>query len=66
MPAESSDKSYGTPAESLIALFSMRGDVSFTYVMYDINSGCVTYRKNKSDTNLDNVPLEGDKYICQR
>ena len=60
---KSSDKLYGTPVERLIALFSMRNDVSFIYVMHGINSGCVTYRKNKYDTNLDNVPRKGDEHI---
>jgi hypothetical protein len=38
---ESSDKPYGTPVERLISHFSSREDVSFIYVIHDMNYGFV-------------------------
>ena len=44
-----SDVPYGTPVEKLIAEFQLKKDVSFCYVLHDMDSGFVTYRKNKGD-----------------
>ena len=39
---------YGTPVEQLIAEFQLKKDVSFCYVLHDMNSGFVTYKKIKN------------------
>ena len=54
--------SYGTPVKRLIAKLSKNPDVSFVYVGYNINSGCVTYQKRKHDTNATEV-LDAAEYI---
>ena len=40
----------GTAVDQLIAQFSVMTDVSFIYVKHDMNSGFVTYKKNKNST----------------
>ena len=52
-----SDLPYGTPVEKLIAEFQHKKDVSFCYVLHDMNSGFVTYRKSKGDSH----PSVGDQ-----
>ena len=42
---EASHLPYGTPVEMLIAEFQLKKDVSFCYVLHDMNSGFVTYKK---------------------
>ena len=44
---------YGTPIDKMIQYFTHKKDVSFMYVMHDMNSGFVTYRKNKNDTSVN-------------
>ena len=51
-----SDLPYGTPVEKLIAEFQLKKDVSFCYVLHDMDSGFVTYRKFKGDDR----PLSGN------
>ena len=53
---ETDDLPYGTPVEKLIAEFQHKKDVSFCYVLHDMDSGFVTYRKSKGDSR----PSVGD------
>ena len=53
---------YGTPIDKLIHYFSNKRDVSFMYVMHDMDSGFVTYRKNKTDTSSNQSEIN-DEYI---
>ena len=60
---EASHLPYGTPVEMLIAEFQLKEDVSFCYVLHDMNSGFATYKKNADD----NVPVsngnDNDEFI---
>ena len=49
--------------ERLISHFSNRGDVSFVYVIHDINSGFITYRRNDPTAELDNIQHGNEDYI---
>ena len=44
-----SDLPYGTPVEKLIAEFQLKKYIRFCYVLHDMDSGFVTYRKSKGD-----------------
>ena len=47
-----SDLPYGTPVEKLTAEFQLKNDVSFCYVLHDMDTGFVTYHKIKGDDNI--------------
>ena len=53
---------YGTPVDKLIYHFTNKKDVSFMYVMHDMNSGFVTYRKNKTE-NSSKETLVDESFI---
>ena len=50
---ETASNPYGTPIDKMINYFNQKKDVSFMYVMHDMDSGFVTYRKNKNDTSVN-------------
>ena len=58
-----SDLPYGTPVEMLIAQFQLKKDVSFCYVLHDMNSGFVTYRKSKGSDLPVSGGTDNDKFI---
>ena len=60
---ECSEEPYGTPVDKLIAEFGLKKDVSFCYVLHDINSGFVTYKKNKEDARPVSHGLQNDEFI---
>ena len=62
MSTDTLKKPYGTPIDKLINYFSNKRDVSFMYVMHDMDSGFVTYRKNKTDTSSNESDVN-DEYI---
>ena len=53
---------YGTPIDKLIHYFSKKKDVSFMYVIHDMDSSFVAYRKNKSHTSGHQSDVN-EKYI---
>ena len=54
---------YGTPIDKMINHFSQKEDVSFMYVMHDMHSGFVTYRKNKDDSGVNESENNDKQYI---
>ena len=60
---EASDLPYGTPVDKLIAEFQLKKDVSFCYVLHDMNSGFVTYKKNKEDASPIPNGRDNDEFI---
>ena len=54
---------YGTPVEQLIAEFQLKKDVSFCYVLHDMNSGFVTYKKNKEHDVPVSNGTDNDEFI---
>ena len=49
---DTSELPYGTPIDKLIAEFKLKSYVSFWYVLHNMNSRFVTYRKANNDNNI--------------
>ena len=60
---ECSEEPFGTPVDKLIAEFQIKLDVSFCYVLHDISSGFVTYKKNKEDARPVCHGVKNDEFI---
>ena len=56
------EKSHGTPVDHLIVEFSMLNGMSYLYVTHDVQSGFVTYKKEKRDEPI--VEDEESKYMA--
>ena len=54
---------YGTPIDKMMHYFAQKKDVSFMYVMHDMDSGFVTYRKNKDDICVNESGMKNDECI---